>query len=73
MVKRKIPDQEQIPGQVPKVRPESDPIGINSEGGVTTNEGGDPPGSDLEVEERESPPMVGNDRKDYRPVKGVEK
>lgn len=50
---RVIPTEPQVPGQLPKAVPESDPIGINAEGGITTNENGDPPGSPLEVAERE--------------------
>lgn len=57
-IERKIPEEPQILGQVPKAEPESDPIGINAEGGVTTNDDGDEPGSPLEVQERESAPVV---------------
>lgn len=46
----------QVKGQVNKLQPESDPIGINCEGGITTNEEGDPPGSELEVLERRTTP-----------------
>lgn len=48
-------------------RVESDPIGIDAEGRVTTNEGGDPPGSPLEVFERESDPdQIDQARKDSK-------
>ena len=37
-------------------RVQSDPMGVNADGEITTNPEGDPPGSAKEVEERESSP-----------------
>ncbi len=47
----------QVKGQVNKLPIESDPMGINCEGGITTNEDGDPPASELELLERRTTPV----------------